>query len=41
MRIEYVYDGMVHNVPPWEGTIKDQDEYRKEMNRMIIEEGFV
>ncbi len=41
MRFEYVYDGMVHNVPPWEGTIKDQDEYRKEMNRMIIEEGVV
>ena len=41
MRFEYVYDGMVHNVPPWKGTIKDQDKFREEMNRMIEEEGVV
>ena len=41
IRFEYVYDGAVHNVQPWEGVIKDQNKFREEMNRMIIEEGVI
>lgn len=41
IRFEYVYDGLVHNVPPWKGIIEDQDEFRKEMDRKIIEEGVI
>ncbi len=41
MRFEYVYDGMVHNVPPWEGVIEHQDEFREEMRRKISEAGVI
>lgn len=41
MRFEYVYDGMVQTIAPWEGVIEDEDEFREEMKRKIIEENVI
>ena len=41
IRIEFAYDGMVHNVPPDQGIIEDQDEFRRKMTRTILEEGVI
>ena len=30
IRFQYVYGGSVHDVPPWEGVIKDQEKFREE-----------
>ena len=39
IRSQQVYGGSVHDVPPWEGVIKDQEKFREEKRRMIIAEG--
>ena len=41
IRFEYVYDGAVHNVPPGQSVIEDEDEVRREITRTILEEGVI
>lgn len=39
IRFEHLYNGSVHDVPPWDGAAKDPDAIREEMRRSIIESG--
>lgn len=41
IRFEHVYDGLVWDVPPWEGAVGDPDAFRAEMRRRFVEAGVI